>query len=93
MLRERELEGVAKTLATDTGLSCRPLADKQSASDVYRRMISIASGRFAMLDDGLGFSLVPWRPVLEKWLGQTMGLTMRGEQVIWRFGRQRRLSR
>ena len=25
--------------------------------------VQLASGRFAMIDDGLGFSLVPWRPV------------------------------
>jgi hypothetical protein len=25
-----------------------------------------ASGRFVMIDDGLGFSLVPCRPVIEK---------------------------
>jgi type IV secretory pathway VirD2 relaxase len=93
MLRERDLESVAKSIATDTGLSYRPLADGQSASGVYRQMITTASGRFAMLDDGLGFSLVPWRPVLEKRIGQTMGVTMHGDQIIWSFGRQRGLSR
>ena len=30
----------------------------------------LSSGRFAMIDDGLGFSLVPWQPVLEKRIGQ-----------------------
>jgi len=93
MLRERELESVARTLATDTGLTYRPLSDGQSASGVYRRMISTASGRFAMLDDGLGFSLVPWRSVLEKRLGESMGVTMRGYQLVWSFGRQRTISR
>ena len=92
-VRERDLESVAKSIATDTGLSYRPLADGQSASGVYRQMITTASGRFAMLDDGLGFSLVPWRPVLEKRIGQTMGVTMHGDQIIWSFGRQRGLSR
>ena len=93
LLRERELESVAKSLATDSGLSYFPLADGRSASGVYRQMISTASGRFAMLEDGLGFSLVPWRPVLEKRLGQTMGVAMHGDQVVWSFGRQRGLSR
>ncbi len=27
---------------------------------------TLASGRFAMIEDGLGFRLVPWQPVLEK---------------------------
>jgi hypothetical protein len=30
----------------------------------------LASGRYAMLDDGMGFSLVPWKPVVEQRLGQ-----------------------
>jgi hypothetical protein len=64
MVREREAETVAKALASETGLHYRPLGDGQSGSGVYRRMVLTASGRVAMLDDGLGFSLVPWRPVL-----------------------------
>jgi len=30
----------------------------------------LASGRYAMLDDGMGFSLVPWKPVIEQRLRQ-----------------------
>ena len=36
----------------------------------YRERVTLASGRFAMLDDGLRFQLVPWRPALEQRLGQ-----------------------
>ena len=32
--------------------------------------VQLASGRFAMIDDGLGFSLVPWRPVMEQEVGR-----------------------
>ncbi|MER8798121.1 DUF3363 domain-containing protein [Mesorhizobium sp. M0984] len=32
--------------------------------------VSLASGRFAMLDNGLGFRLVPWQPMLEGRIGQ-----------------------
>ena len=48
----------------------------------------LASGRFAMLDDGLGFSLVPWRPVLEKRLGQNLTALTRGDTVSWQLGRK-----
>jgi len=60
-----------------------------SASGVYRRSIQLTSGRFAMLNDGLGFSLVPWRPVIEKRLGQSLTAVARGDNVVWRFGRER----
>ena len=35
-----------------------------------RRSVMLASGRYALLDDGMGFSLVPWRPIIEPRLGQ-----------------------
>jgi Protein of unknown function (DUF3363) len=38
-------------------------------SGVYRHRVTLACGRFAMLDDGLGFQLVPWRPPLGRQLG------------------------
>ncbi|WP_435750056.1 LysR family transcriptional regulator [Thauera sp. AutoDN2] len=36
---------------------------------IYWRSVILASGRYAMLDDGLGFSLVPWKPVIEERFG------------------------
>ena len=46
-----------------------------------------------MIDDGLGFQLVPWRPVLEQKLGQHVSGTMLpGGGVEWTFGLQRRLG-
>jgi len=74
-------------------MSYRPLVDGERAAGVYRRMVVAASGRFAMLDDGLGFSLVPWRPVLEQRIGQQVSATTRGDHVTWSFGRQQGISR
>ncbi len=53
----------------------------------------LASGRFAMLDDGLGFTLVPWRPVVEQRLGQSVSATVQAGRVTWEFGRARGLGR
>jgi len=80
-LRQRDLDGVAKELATETGMVYRPLVDDERTTGVYRRMVVAASGRFAMLDDGVGFSLVPWRPVLEQRVGQRLSATLRGDHV------------
>jgi hypothetical protein len=52
----------------------------------------LASGRFAMIDNGLGFSLVPWRPVLENKIGREVMGMMRGEDIAWQFGRTRKLG-
>jgi len=52
----------------------------------------LASGRFAMIDDGLGFSLMPWRPALEQHVGRVVSaVTLSGSGVSWSFGRNRGL--
>ena len=60
----------------------------------YRQRFTLSSGRFAMIDDGLGFQLVPWTPSLEKHLGRHVSGIARGDGgVDWSFGRKRGLSR
>lgn len=49
----------------------------------------LASGRYAMLDDGLGFSLVPWKPVIDQQIGQQLAATVRGGGAIWMLSRKR----
>ncbi|HGY9628823.1 TPA: DUF3363 domain-containing protein [Pseudomonas putida] len=88
-LRNRELAQAAKDIATETGLEHRPVGDGQRVAGIYRRNVMLASGRYAMLDDGKGFSLVPWKPVIEQRLGQQIAATVRGGSVSWEIGRQR----
>jgi hypothetical protein len=39
----------------------------------------LARGRYAMLDDNnIGFSWVPWKPVIEQRLGQQIAATVEG---------------
>jgi len=70
-------------------LAHRPVADGQRVAGIYRRSVMLASGRYAMLDDGMGFSLVPWKPVIEQRLGQQIAAKVRGGGVSWEVGRQR----
>jgi hypothetical protein len=91
-LRERDLATAAARIADETGLTHRPVVDGVRVSGVYRRSVQLASGRFAMLDDGMGFSLVPWKPVIEPRIGQTLAAMVRGAGVTWDVGRQRGLG-
>ena len=92
-LRRRELEAVAERIAAETG---RPQVKPESGEYVtgtYQRRMNLASGRFAMIDGGLGFSLVPWTPSLEKQLGRHVSGVARSDGGIdWSFGRQRGLG-
>lgn len=92
-LRRRELEDAAAKLSAETGLAYQPATDGERVSGVYRQRVALASGRFAMIDDGLGFQLVPWRPALEKELGKQVGGVMTpGGGVDWNFGKKRGLG-
>jgi len=88
-LRGRELVQAAKDIAAESGLAHRPLTDGQRVVGIYRRSVVLASGRYAMLDDGMGFSLVPWKPVIEHRLGHQLAANVRGGAVSWELGRQR----
>jgi type IV secretory pathway VirD2 relaxase len=92
-LRTRELNDATGKIAAETGLACRPSAEGEQVAGIYRQRVVLSSGRFAMIDDGLGFQLVPWRPALEQQLGrQVSGVMLPSGGVDWTFGRKRGLG-
>lgn len=93
-LRRRELDEVAAKVSADTGLPHLMAASGEHVAGTYRQRLTLASGRFAaMIDDGLGFQLVPWSRELEKWLGQHVtGVIKDGGGIEWGFGRKRDLG-
>jgi type IV secretory pathway VirD2 relaxase len=89
-LRQGDLDGAATKLGAETGQAHHALADGDAIAGIYRRRLTLASGRFAMIDNGLGFQLVPWSPSLERYLGkQVSGVALPGGGIDWSFGRNR----
>jgi len=92
-LRRRELDALGDKLSRETGLAFNRAAEGDYVAGTYRQRLTLASGRFAMIDDGLGFQLVPWSPSLEKHLDRHVSGLARGNGgVDWSFGRQRGLG-
>ncbi|HWL19195.1 MAG TPA: DUF3363 domain-containing protein [Bradyrhizobium sp.] len=92
-LRRREVQALGDKLAAETGRPFNPSATGEYVAGTYQRRFALASGRFAMIDDGLGFQLVPWSPALEKQLGRHVSGVTRGDGGIdWGFGRNRGLG-
>ena len=92
-LKQRELDGAPARIAAETGLPHRPSVPGDHVTGIYRQRLTLASGRFAMMDDGLGFQLVPWRPALDPQLGKHISGTMTPSGgVDWSFGKQRGLG-
>ena len=94
MLRRRDVEALGEKLAEQTGQSFQRTESGEYVAGTYRRRFTLSSGRFAMIDDGLGFQLVPWTPSMERHLGHHItGVGRDDGGVDWSFARQRGLGR
>ncbi|MBV9983268.1 MAG: relaxase/mobilization nuclease and DUF3363 domain-containing protein [Bradyrhizobium sp.] len=92
-LERLEVERVGQQMARDRGLTFRPSSAGEYVSGRLTGVASLVSGRFAVIDNGLGFQLVPWQPLLEKRIGQHIsGLQRDDGGIEWSFGRKRRLE-
>lgn len=88
-LQRRELLRVAGQLSEELGLSFADPAPGARIEGVVRRRLDLVSGRFALIEKSREFTLVPWRPVLERQIGKPVSGIMRGDGVSWSFGRGR----
>ncbi|TGQ77326.1 MULTISPECIES: VirD2 family relaxase/mobilization nuclease [unclassified Mesorhizobium] len=88
-LRRRELDALGSRLADQTGQSFNRAGKGEFVAGTYSQRFALATGRFAMIDDGLGFKLVPWTPSLERHLGSHVSGVVRGDGgADWSFGRK-----
>lgn len=88
-LRRRELASVASSLEDELGVPYREAKAGDKIAGLYRRSLLLASGRHALIENAKEFTLVPWRPVLERRLGQEVAGIARGTNVSWTLGRSR----
>jgi len=92
-LQRQEVERVGQQMARERGLAYMPANAGEYVSGRLAGIASLVSGRFAMIDNGLGFQLVPWHPLLEKRIGQHIsGLQRDDGGIEWTLERRRGLS-
>lgn len=61
-LRQQELDQVGAKLAKESGLAYERSIPGNFVTGQYVKRLNLSAGRFAMIDNGLGFQLVPWAP-------------------------------
>jgi type IV secretory pathway VirD2 relaxase len=89
-LRRAELRVAAARLSKELGLDFAEPVAGERISGVCRRRINLNSGSFAVVENSREFTLVPWRPVLERQLGKNVSGIMRSSgSISWTFGRER----
>jgi uncharacterized protein DUF3363 len=93
VLERQEVERVGEEMAAERGLTYAPSGPGEYVTGRLAGIATLTSGRFAMIEDGLGFQLVPWQPVLEKRIDQYISGVRRDDGGIeWGFGRKRQLG-
>jgi hypothetical protein len=92
-LERQEVERAGHEMAKARGLTFRPARPGWHVVGRLTGSTDLVSGRYAMIEDGLGFSLVPWQPVLDQHIGRRITGLMRSDGGIeWHLGRQRGLG-
>ena len=92
-LERTEVTRVGKAMAAERALTFTAAKTGEYVSGTLVGSTQLASGRFAMIDDGIGFQLVPWQPVLDKRIGQHItGIVRDAGGIEWSFGRKRGLG-
>lgn len=88
-LQRRELLRIAGQLSRDLA---KPFKEAKPGDRIEGRLVrsvELASGRNALVERSRDFTLVPWRPVLDRQLGKPVAGIMRDGGINWTLGRQR----
>ena len=88
-LQQREMLTVAKRISDELGKPYQETGQGDRIDGVFKRRIDLASGRFALIEKSREFSLVPWRPILERHVGKPVAGVLRDGGVSWTIGRGR----
>ena len=93
VLQRRELLRTAAGITKETGLTFVPAEPGSRVEGVVRGRVDLASGRFALIENAHEFSLVPWRPELERAVDRNVsGVIRRDGDISWTLARERGLE-
>ncbi len=91
-LRGREVARVGVEMAEAKALPFRTATDGENVSGKFTGTVQLSSGKFAVVEKSHEFTLVPWRPIIDRQLGREVMGVVQGGSVSWQLGRQRGLS-
>lgn len=88
-LQRRELLRVAAQLSKELGLDFAETSKGGRIEGLLRRQVEATGGRYALVAKSKEFTLVPWRPVLDRHIGKPVSGIMRDRGVSWSVGKNR----
>jgi hypothetical protein len=91
-LRAREIERIGGEMAATKDLPFRAASDGEKVSGKFTGTVQLSSGKFAVVEQSHEFTLVPWRPVIDRQLGREVAGVVQGSSVSWQWGRRREVG-
>lgn len=92
-LQRRELVRVGAQLSAELGLSFADAKPGREVDGILTRAVQIGDSKFALIQKNKEFTLVPWRPVLDRHIGkQVSGIVREAGGISWTIGRSRGLA-
>jgi len=92
-LEKADLDQAAKLYAKAEHLDYRPVVPSGRAQGKLVGTIERPSGKYAVLEKSLEFTLVPWRENMARQMGRELSGQMRSGTFTWSVSRSRGLSR
>lgn len=88
-LQRRELLRLARRLSNELGSEFSETGKGDRIEGRVTRRIDAEGGRYALVEKAKQFTLVPWKPVLDRHIGKEVAGVMRESGVNWTIGRGR----
>jgi hypothetical protein len=79
-------------LAANKPMPFRVAGDGETISATFTGTAQLTSGKFAIVEKSHEFTLVPWRPVIDRQLGKEVTGIVQGGSLSWQSGRPRGLA-
>ncbi|MDB2438763.1 DUF3363 domain-containing protein [Hellea sp.] len=92
-LREIDLQDASGHFQKSIGKPYAPLGEDRNVEGIYKQSIQRPSGKFAVVERAKDFTLVPWRPVMERRIGQTISGKVSAGGISWDIAKARGMSR
>jgi Protein of unknown function (DUF3363) len=91
-LRRREYEHATQVLSKELGVPHDSLMEGEQISGTYTKPVTLASGKYAIIQKAQQFTLVPWRPDMEPMRGKAITGTASAQGIQWELGPHRGLG-
>ena len=88
-LRDREVARAGAEVAASKAMPFRAAGDGETVTGKFIGTLQLSSGKFAVVEKSHEFTLVPWRPVIDRQLGREVMGVVQGGAVSWQLGKQR----